>query len=195
MTELRKYDQISKFWLEYKDALHHYILKIVKDRDTANELSHEVLMKVYASCCSGRPVRNIRSWLFQIAYNTCMDHFRKANRLTELKNDFPDEEENSIYKQAGEFIVPLLKLLPPKYAIPLELFDVKGKRQQQIADELGLSLTATKSRVQRGRKLLKEEIMTCFHIERDQNGELSAFNLKGSCKALKVDANQKVTRS
>lgn len=185
MTKLQKYDQISAFWLDYKDALHHYILKLVKDRDTANELSHEVLMKVYSSCCSGRPIRNIRSWLFQIAYNTCMDHFKKRKRLTELKTDIPGMEENVVYREAGEFVVPLLKLLPQKYAVPLELSDVKGMKQQEVADELGLTLTATKTRIQRGRKLLKEEIMSCFHIEVDQKGQLTAFDLKGSCEALK----------
>lgn len=191
MTELQKYDQISEFWVDYKDALRHYILKIVKDGDTANELSHEVLMKVYASCCSGRPIRNIRSWLFQIAYNTCMDHFKMGKRLAELKEDIPEVKENKVYQEAGEFIVPLLKLLPPKYAVPLELSDVKGLKQQEIADQLGLTLTATKTRVQRGRRLLKAEIMSCFHVEVDQNGQLTAFDLKGSCEALKCYAAQK----
>lgn len=191
MTELQRYDQISEFWIRYKDALRHYILKIVKDGDTANELSHQVLMKVYASCCSGRPIRNIRSWLFQIAYNTCMDHFRKNNRLAELKTDIPDVEENTVYRKAGEFITPLLKLLPPKYAVPLELADIKGMKQQEIADRLGLTLTATKTRVQRGRKILKEEVMNCFHIEVDQSGQLTAFNLKSSCEALKKYAAKK----
>lgn len=194
MTQLQRYDQISGFWLEYKDALRNYILKIVKDGDTANELSHEVLMKVYASCCSGRPVRNLRSWLFQIAYNTCMDYFRKNNRLAELKTDIAEPEESTVYRQAGEFIGPLLKLLPQKYAVPLELSDVKGMKQQEIADELGLTLTATKTRVQRGRKLLKEEIMACFHIEVDQNGQLTAFDLKGSCEALRCHAAEKANK-
>lgn len=188
MTGLQKYDQISTFWMDYKDALRRYIFKIVKDSDTANELSHEVLMKVYSSCCSGRPIRNIRSWVFQIAYNTCMDHFRKTKRVVEFKVDLPQVEDSSICREAGEFIAPLLKLLPPKYAVPLELADVKGMKQQEVANELGLTLTATKTRVQRGRKLLKEEIMSCFHIELDQNGQLMAFDLKGSCEALKSHA-------
>lgn len=191
MTELQKYDQISTFWLDYKDALHHYILKLVKDRDTANELSHEVLMKVYSSCCSGRPIRNIRAWLFQIAYNTCMDHFKKTKRATELKTDIPGVEERVVYEEAGEFIAPLLKLLPQKYAVPLELSDVKGMKQQEVADEIGLTLTATKTRIQRGRRLLKEEIMSCFHVEVDQNGQLMAFDLKGSCEALQCYSAQR----
>lgn len=191
MTELKKYDQISGFWDSYKDALRNYILKLVKDADTANELSHEVLMKVYGSCCSGRTIKNIRSWLFQIAYNTCMDHFNKSGRTSELKGDVVEDEENPVYREASEFVKPLLKLLPKKYAEPLELADIEGLKQQEVAEQLGLSLTAAKTRVQRGRKLLKEEIMNCFHVEVDQNGQLTAFDLKGSCRALQENVKNR----
>lgn len=193
MTQLKKYDQISEVWIDYKNAIRNYIFKLVKDQELANELSHDVLMKVYSSCCSGRAIRNIRSWLFQIAYNTCMDYFKKNSRTTELKMDIADIEETLIYKDAVEYVKPLLKLLPPKYATPLELTDIKGLKQQQVANELGLSLTATKSRVQRGRKLLKNEIMNCFHVEVDQKGQLTAFDLKSSCDALKDYAIQERT--
>lgn len=183
--QLNKYKDISDHWLEYKEALRNYILKIVKKADTADSLSHEVLLKVYSSCCSGREIRNLRSWLFQIAYNTCMDHFNKENRTTELKGDIQQTEEDLIYKEAGEFIEPLINLLPEKYARPLALSDLQGLKHQEVADLLGLSHTATKTRVHRARQLLKEQIMECVNVEVDQKGNLTAFNIKGSCNALK----------
>ncbi|MFD1094829.1 sigma-70 family RNA polymerase sigma factor [Salegentibacter chungangensis] len=182
--QLNKYKDISEVWLDYKDALRNYIFKFVKDEDTANGLSHEVLMKVYSSCCSGRGIRNVRSWLFQIAYNTCMDYFKKRKKTTEMPKDIRQEDEDLLYKEAGEFIAPLIGLLPEKYRRPLEMSDIKGLKQQEVADALGLTLTATKSRIQRGRKMLKEKITDCFHIEVDRNGNLTAFNIKGTCPPL-----------
>jgi RNA polymerase sigma-70 factor (ECF subfamily) len=190
MTELKKYDQISGFWTSYKDALYNYIFKLVKDPDTANELSHEVLMKVYGTCCSGRPVRNIRSWLFQIAYNTCMDHFKKSGRTAELIGDVVEDEENPVYREAAEFVKPLLNLLPKKYAEPLELSDIEGLKQQDVGDRLGLSHTAVKTRVQRARKLLKEQITECLHMEIDKDGRLTGFEIKDACEALKTCAER-----
>ncbi len=184
MEKLTTYKDISEVWLEYKDALRNYILKIIKDEDTANGLSHEVLMKVYSSCCSGRNIQNVRSWLFQIAYNTCMDYFRRQSKKTDIKTEIHATEEDLIYKEAGEFIEPLIKLLPEKYAQPLEMSDLKGMKQQEVADKLGLSLTATKSRIQRARNLLKEQITECIHVEVDKKGNLMAFNVKGSCPPL-----------
>lgn len=190
MTELKKYDEISDFWISYKDALRNYILKLVKDEDTANEISHEVLMKVYSSCCSGRPIRNIRSWLFQIAYNTCMDHFKKTGKTVELQKEVVEEEDHKPYEGVGEFVRPLLQLLPKKYAAPLELSDLEGLKQQEVADKLGLSLTATKTRIQRARKLLKDQITDCFHVEVDKNGQLTAFEVKGTCAVLQVNCSR-----
>ncbi|MFD0978003.1 sigma-70 family RNA polymerase sigma factor [Salinimicrobium gaetbulicola] len=191
MTELNAYKEISEVWVLYKDALRNYIFKIVKDHDMANELSHEVLMKVYSSCCSGRPILNIRSWLFQIAYNTCMDHFKRSGKTTELQGDFAEPESSEIFSNASEFVLPLLKLLPKKYSEPLELADIKGLSQQEVADKLNLSLTATKSRVQRARKLLKDQITECVNLEVDPSGQLTAFKVKGSCEALKCYAREK----
>lgn len=73
----------------------------------------------------------------------------------------------------------------------MELSDLKGLKQKEVADKLGLSLTATKTRIQRGRKLLKEEITECFHVEVDKTGQLTAFDLKGSCEALQCYAKSK----
>ena len=183
--KLNKYTDISEEWLKYKDALRNYILKIVKHPETANSLSHEVLLKVYSSCCSGRDIKNIKSWLFQISYNTCMDYFKKEAKTTELKEGFKVQEENLVYKEAGELIEPLINLLPAKYAKALSLSDIQGFKQQEVADAMGLSLTATKSRIQRARQMLKEQIIECCHVEVDQKGNLTAFNVKGSCAPLK----------
>lgn len=189
MEKLTKYKDISAIWLDYKDALRNYILRIVKDKEMANDLSHEVLMKVYASCCSNRPIKNIRSWLFQIAYNTCMDYFRKQSKKTEINCEPHATDENPIYREASEFVEPLINLLPEKYGQPLRMADIKGLKQQEVADKLGLSLTATKSRIQRARVLLKEKITECFNVEVDKNGIPMAFDIKESCCSLKIPEN------
>ncbi len=194
MKKLESYNQISSVWLEYKDALRNYIFKIVKEEDTANHLAHEVLMKVYSSCCSGREIKNIRSWLFQIAYNTCMDHFKKEKKTTQIKFEPEKEEDSLLYKNAVEFIEPLIRLLPEKYARPLILSDLEGRKQQEVAEILGLSLTATKSRIQRARVLLKDQITECVHIEVDKSGNLTAFNVKGTCAPLQ-DHSKKCNNS
>lgn len=185
MIELQSYNEISDVWILYKGALRNYIFKIVKNEDTANEISHEVLMKVYASCCSGRSIRNIRSWLYQIAYNTCMDHFKKDGKTTQLQWDIEDTQTEEVYNNASQLVLPLLRLLPDKYAEPLKLSDIEGLKQAEVAERLGLSQTAAKTRIQRARKLLKEQITECVNLEVDAQGRLMAYSIIGTCEALK----------
>ena len=57
-------------------------------------------------------------------------------------------------------------------------------KQADIAIQLKLSLNATKSRIQRGRQLLKAEFITCCHFETDATGNIVSFDIKDTCKAL-----------
>ena len=181
---IKKYKEVSSLWIEYKSGLKYYILKKLKNEDLAEELSHEVLMKVYNSCCSGNEIRNIRSWMFQIAHNTTIDYLKKENKFTyELPEIIESNEENS-YEEAEKLLQPLIKLLPNKYALPLLLADIEQLKQSEVAIKLNLSLTATKSRIQRARKLLKEKIIECSNLELDEKGNLISIEIKSSCKPI-----------
>ena len=188
MTELKKYSDISSLWLEYKNGLKYYIFKKVKNEEIANDLSHEVLMKVYNSCCSHIEIKNVRSWMFQIAHNTTIDYLKKQQKYTDhIPENY--EEDQTVFQDAGEIIKPLIQLLPEKYATPLQLSDIEELKQKEVAQKLNLSLTATKSRVQRARNLLKEKIIECSHLEKDDKGNLISIEVKSDCKPL-----QKATR-
>jgi RNA polymerase sigma-70 factor, ECF subfamily len=182
--QILNYDQASGLWLEYQKALNSYVLKKVKDKDTANEITHQVLMKIYASCCSGREIQKVDSWLFMIAHNAIVDHWAKEKKNTqEIPEDLQSEGDN-VWNELTEYVVPLIRLLPEKYAIPLLLSDIEGHKQADIARELNLGLSATKSRIQRGRELLQKEIYTCCSVEKDPQGNILGFAVKDSCAPL-----------
>ena len=184
MTKIKKYSEVSSLWLDYKNGLKYYILKKVKDQEIANDLAHEVLMKIYNSCCSGSEIKNIRSWMFQIAHNTTIDYLKKENKFTHEVPEIFEKDENNSYKEAEYLLKPLIESLPEKYAIPLQLSDIEELRQTEVSAKLNLSLTATKSRIQRARKLLKEKIIECTILELDEKGNLLSLELKQSCEPL-----------
>lgn len=177
---------VPALWLEHKKALKNYIFKRVKDEEVTNDILQEVLLKVYNFCFSKSGVRNVRSWLYQIAHNTMIDHFRRESRNGNLKTEieFIDEDENLAFKEALDYIEPLISFLPVDYAVPLRMADLEGLKQAEIAEKLNLSLTATKSRIQRARNLLKKEFITCCHFETDATGGLLSFSIKDSCTPL-----------
>jgi len=176
---------VPNLWQEHQKELKNFIFKRVKDRDLANDISQEVLLKVYNFCLSKSGVKNVRSWLFQIAQNTIIDHYRMQSKFSDTEiPEKPQEDENLAFQEAGKYIVPMLEFLPEAYSVPLKLSDMDGMRQADIANKLGLSLPATKSRIQRARQLLMEEFITCCHFEKDPGGNLLSFEIKDSCAPL-----------
>ena len=176
---------VPNLWQEHQKELKNFIFKRVKDRDLANDISQEVLLKVYNFCLSKSGVKNVRSWLFQIAQNTITDHYRNQSKFSDNEvPEKPQEDENLAFQEAGKYIVPMLEFLPEAYSIPLKLSDIDGMRQADIAKKLGLSLPATKSRIQRARQLLMDEFITCCNFEKDSGGNLLSFEIKDSCAPL-----------
>ena len=177
---------VPSLWQEHKEALYYFILKRVHDESTAKDISQDVLLKVYNFCRSKSGVRNERSWLFQIANNTIIDYYRKHRKsvATDTFNDTEEESEASAFKEAAEFILPMINLLPEAYAVPLRRSDVDGANLKEIAAEMGLGLSAVKQRVSRGRKLLKEVFTECCLMELDEEGRLVSFDIRPDCGAL-----------
>jgi RNA polymerase sigma-70 factor (ECF subfamily) len=185
MMNINKYKEVSSLWIEYKSGLKYYILKKIKNEDLADELSHEVLMKIYKSCCSGNEIKNIRSWMYQIAHNTVIDHLKKEDKFADEVTEILGVDEINTYEDVEEFVEPLIKLLPEKYAAPLLLSDIEGINQIEVSKKMNLSLTATKSRIQRARKLLKEKIIECSNLEINAKGNPISIEIKPDCEPLK----------
>ena len=189
--QIQNYREATDLWLQFEAGLYSYLHKRVRDADRAAELNQEVLRKVLDACCSGRTIGNVRSWLFQIAHHAWIDARRQHPRRTEFPADLPAETPPGAYRELSRFLEPLLTSLPEKYALPLRLADLEGHPQQAVADQLGLSLSATKSRIQRARQLLKKEIENCFHLHLEDGTGLGDFQLKASCTPLKQAAQKK----
>ena len=141
---------------------------------------------MYNFCCCKSGVWNVRSWLFQIAHNTIADYYRKNKRRisTDSFEDEIEESEASAFKDAAEFILPMVNLLPEAYAVPLRMSDVEGMKLNDVATELDLGLSAVKQRVSRGRKMLKDLFTECCLMELDDQGRLVSFDIRPDCGAF-----------
>lgn len=162
---------VGPVFQQYRDILARYIQSRVKDPLDSEELLSQVMMKIYDHCEKLQGIRNTEAWLVAIARNAVTDYFRQRQKssTTELKETFALEEEPNVMQELEACIPSLIARLPEKYAQPLADYELKGIPQKSLAAAYGMSESGLKSRVQRGRKMLKELFTEyCGHLIEEQ---------------------------
>ena len=169
---------VAPVFQEYRNVLTRYIQSRVQDPVDREELLSEVMMKIYDHCERLSGIRNTEAWLVTIARNTVTDYFRDKQRRkpTDLPLDLREEEEHNFIHQLEACVPSLIQMLPEKYAAPLADHELKGIPQKALAVQYALSDSGLKSRVQRGRKMLKDLFTQyCGHLveEEEECGDCS----------------------
>lgn len=171
----------QKIWDEHKSELTNFIKSKIDDPSLVDDILQEVSIKLFDNLERQTEIQNHKAWLYQVARNTIADHYRK-NKKTEPLSVDPETSENPnvCFCDLSGFVIQTY--LPKKYSEPLYLSDIEQKSQKEIAETLNLSLAATKSRIQRGRKKLKELIADCIDISYNNKGQITDFGLRKDCK-------------
>jgi RNA polymerase sigma-70 factor (ECF subfamily) len=184
--KITKYSNASDLWLTYQNSLTRYLHRRTGSETTARELSHRVLLRVVDSCCSGREVRNERAWLYQICRNVLVDFYKERGGGARVPSPPEDRDIPDVVEELAVYVRPLIDLLPEKYALPLRLADIENLPQRAVADRLGLGLSATKTRIQRARLMLRAKIVECTYLETDAAGRPVDFILRPACACLQL---------
>jgi RNA polymerase sigma-70 factor (ECF subfamily) len=176
--------EVERIWKEYGNNLRHFIEKRVSDKSALDDILQDVFIKIHSGIDKLEDSSRIQSWLYQIARNTIIDYYRTRRITEELPEEIGYEaNDNDVMGELSECLGPMIQALPETYKEAVELFELEGIDQEQIADRLGLSLSGAKSRVQRGRRKLKEMLLDCCHFEFDRRGSVIDFvPQKGYCK-------------
>lgn len=166
----RKFDvEVTEFAVK----LRAFIRARVPDDPTADDLTQETLLKVYRSRAALRDDDRLESWLYRIARRTLIDYYRKHRPREQLRVEMASEskDETRAFREAVlSSTIRYMEHLPSEYGVPLKLFELDGIPMAEIASRLGLSLAAVKSRIRRGRQMLKKNLQDCCYFEFDQHG-------------------------
>lgn len=170
-------------WITHKDQLRSYIVNKTGDLDLADDILQDVYIKASQKIEQLETRDKLQNWLYRITHNTIMDFYRTHQTHEELVDNLVEEEVSSelLNLQAvGQCLRPMFDCLPDKYRQAMILAELDGLSQQAVADQLGLSLSATKSRIQRGRTTLKDILTDCCNIEAGGEGIVD-FHPKPKC--------------
>lgn len=164
--------------LEFAPRLRAFIRRRVRDDALADDLAQETLLKVYRARASLRDDTRLEAWLYQIARGTIIDHYRRQRPAEELPAALAGESPDEVAAMRARVLVSMkrfLEELPEAYREPVRLAELEGLPLARIALRLDLSLTAVKSRVRRGRAMLKKKLQACCRFEFDRLGQLIGY--------------------
>lgn len=174
---------IETLWNQMHSRLCLFICRRIPDGDDAEDILQDVFVRIHTHLDSVQSLDRLESWIYQIARNCIADYYRSRRRLVEL-TDIPVEHQ-FLPEDASERLAPdireLVEDLPEPYRQALILTEYHGLSQREMADQLGISNSGAKSRVQRARQKIKDALLSCCHFELDERGTVLDFRERCCC--------------
>lgn len=183
----------ESIWNACSNQLRAFIIKRISNPSLAEDILQDVFIKIHENIDSVENNTKISSWIYQIAKNSVIDYYRKNKvKLTNIQS-FSEKElnaiddldvvsENEYERSVATGLQRMINALPEKYAQALTMVEIQGMSQIELARKLKISPSGAKSRVQRGRVMLKDSLMNCCHYEFDKYGTIiSAHPIRCCC--------------
>ncbi|MBU0485347.1 MAG: RNA polymerase sigma factor SigZ [Proteobacteria bacterium] len=175
-------DISAKIWQEYHVKLRTFIKNRISDDQATDDILQNVFLKMHTGLGSLKNETRLQSWLYQIARNTIIDYFRAQKPTLGIPDWLPQPETDPgdhVTQELAACLQPMIQQLPENYREAVILSELKGLSQKEVAKVQGISLSGAKSRVQRGRAILKNMMLDCCRLEFDQSGRLYDYERKG----------------
>jgi len=154
----------------YQTPVYNLAYRLLGDPSEAEDAAQEAFLRAYAKLHTYRPERKFSTWLLSITSHYCIDRLRRR-RVTWLSLDSPSAaeqlsseqglpEEAALRGEARDEVRRLLDGLDPAYRAPIVLRYWYGLSYDEIAETLGITVAAVKSRLHRARLRLAQQATT-----------------------------------
>lgn len=173
--------ELETLWKTIQKPLKTFIIRRTHRPQDAEDILQDVFLKVYTNMDNLQDKQKLRPWIYQIARHSIIDYYRKGKPMGQLPDELPqttEVNETNGNREMANCLRPLIRQLPDKYREAIELTEFEGLSQKQLSDKLGISFSGAKSRVQRGKRKLKEIISDCCHLEFDCYGNILDYKEK-----------------
>ncbi|NIL99875.1 MAG: sigma-70 family RNA polymerase sigma factor [Acidobacteria bacterium] len=177
--EARRGDRqaLETLYDRHKEKLLGYLLKMLGNRQTAEDVFHDVWIKVMQSLAQYRPVQgSFRPWLFRVAANAAVDRLRKERRrvgpaldapagndtservIDRVPDDAPSPEAEGFGSEIGRALDEALARLPERQRNAVLLRHQQGMSYREISATLQVPENTAKTLVHRGARSLRERL-------------------------------------
>ncbi|NLT96446.1 MAG: sigma-70 family RNA polymerase sigma factor [Clostridia bacterium] len=168
-------DAFEELVARYERKVYAIAYRFMGNPEDASDLAQEAFLKAFQSINGFRQEASFSTWICRIVSNVCRDQLRKAKRQShnsldedvwleegsvkkQLQDAKPTPDELYERKELNEYLQGLINNLSPEYKMVVVLRDIQGYSYEEIAQILDCSLGTVKSRLNRARKALRDQI-------------------------------------
>jgi RNA polymerase sigma-70 factor (ECF subfamily) len=145
---------------QFQQEVRRWILRIVRQPQVADDLTIETFWRIYRSHARFDPRRSFGAWARRIATNAAIDHLKSVRLEVELPGNLPDGQGSQDDPELRQAIRKAFFQLPAQLRAAASLALVEERPYQEIAEALGISEGAVKSRVFRATRLLRKKLQS-----------------------------------
>lgn len=178
-------DELESLYERYADRVFNTVLRIIGDYDEAMDVTQEVFLRAHRGMHSFRGASSAYTWLFRIALNCAYAHLRRYRQHQYLSlNPDSDEEEVAVEdcntedgfamvqeSEMAEIIQKALLKLPEELRTAVVLRDIEGLSYEELAEVADCPFGTAKSRVHRGREMLRGMLRRLLRVEQKRGKE------------------------
>lgn len=169
-TQAGSRDAFAQLVDRHKDLLVGYLTRLTGQKDRAEDLAQEAFLRLFTSAGAYRERGQMRAYLFRIATNLLRSEERRSARWRRLRGLFassnghmeageaPSPEKRLLATEIGGRVGSALAELPLRYRAPLVMREIEGLSYREIGTALGCREGTVKSRIHRGRLLLRDRL-------------------------------------
>jgi RNA polymerase sigma-70 factor, ECF subfamily len=172
---------INQIENDFGTHLHSFIRSRVSNTHDAEDIYQDVMLKILSKSDTLTSEKSLKSWLYAITKNQIIDYYR--SRKSDLRKNSVAFESQQIVDEVAvedddteaEFEICLrnyINQLPDDYREIILKSELDGVSQKELSQQLGLNYVTLRSKVQRGRNKIKENILKACVIELDAAGRV-----------------------
>jgi len=173
----RDWEALRELFKRYQKPFFNLAYRFCGDRFVAEDLTSEILWRIYGYLQSFDSQRKFKSWAFKVATNTCMTHVVQSSKFkvqsygsklkvdddqgeyeSEVADDKVDLVKETVRNEVSERVQKALMRLPDKYRLALYLYYFEDLKYEEIAEDLNLPVNTVRTHIKRGKEKMKEEL-------------------------------------
>jgi len=175
----QKHEEFQREAVPHMDILYNYGLRLTGNPEDANDLLQETYLKAYRFWDKFEKGTNCRAWLFRIMRNSYINRYRKAvktpehvdydeikefyNTIREQSTDANDLSERLYGQLLDDQLSTAITDIPEEFRTVVILCDIEGFTYEEAAEFVDCPIGTIRSRLHRGRKLLREKLFKYAH--------------------------------